>query len=305
MDVKSAFLNGKLKEEVYAKQPHGFESSEFPDYVYKLDKALYGLKQAPREWYETLFTFLIQNKFARGIIDNISFIYKSKGDVLLAQLYQSNPKESHLTAVKRILRYLKGSCQILSGKLVCWSAKKQQSVAMSLTKAEYLTAAGCFGSIIWMKSQLSDYDIHYKMAPIFCDNTNAIAISNNPVLSRNYSSTELVNSIQQLLAYNLITGTEVDIGEIIYNDFVTKLLSKSRLKYVSYPRFVSCALQVLPGPDYTQDKKFRFLPLLGIKCTRHSHCQVKCSHWQYKFPLPVKVVATAKRLEMPRSLHCY
>ncbi|GJW26370.1 retrovirus-related pol polyprotein from transposon TNT 1-94 [Tanacetum coccineum] len=87
MDVKSAFLNGKLKEEVYVKQPHGFESNEFPDYVCKLDKALYGLKQAPRAWYETLFTFLIHNKFVRGIIDNTLFILKTKGYVLLVQVY--------------------------------------------------------------------------------------------------------------------------------------------------------------------------------------------------------------------------
>nr|GEW87663.1 hypothetical protein [Tanacetum cinerariifolium] len=76
------------------------------------------------------------------------------------------------------------------------------------------------------------------------------------VLGGNYSSTEQVNSIQQLFSYSLITGTEVDIWEIIYSDLVTKLLNKSRLKYVSYPRFISCALQVLLGLDYTQDKKF-------------------------------------------------
>ncbi|GKF83973.1 retrovirus-related pol polyprotein from transposon TNT 1-94, partial [Tanacetum coccineum] len=87
IDVKSAFLNGKLKEEVYVKQPPDFESSEFPDYVCKLNKALYGLKQAPRAWYKTLSTFLIQNKFTRGRIDNILFIYKSNGDVLLVQVY--------------------------------------------------------------------------------------------------------------------------------------------------------------------------------------------------------------------------
>ncbi|GJS97838.1 hypothetical protein Tco_0804806 [Tanacetum coccineum] len=69
----------------------------------------------------------------------------------------------------------------------------------------------------------------------------------NQVLDGNYSSTEQVNSIQQLLAYSLIIGVEVDIGEIIYSDLVTKLLNKSRLKYVSYPRFISCALQVLLG----------------------------------------------------------
>ncbi|GJX18704.1 retrovirus-related pol polyprotein from transposon TNT 1-94 [Tanacetum coccineum] len=62
MDVKSAFLNGKLKEEVYVKQPLGFESSEFPNHVCKLDKALYGLKQAPRAWYETFLTFLTEHK---------------------------------------------------------------------------------------------------------------------------------------------------------------------------------------------------------------------------------------------------
>nr|GEX25985.1 retrovirus-related Pol polyprotein from transposon TNT 1-94 [Tanacetum cinerariifolium] len=67
--------------------PPGFESSEFPDYVCKLDKALYGLKQAPRSWYETLSTFLIQNKFTKGRIDNTLFIYKSEGDVLFIQVY--------------------------------------------------------------------------------------------------------------------------------------------------------------------------------------------------------------------------
>ncbi|GJX81460.1 retrovirus-related pol polyprotein from transposon TNT 1-94 [Tanacetum coccineum] len=63
MDVKSAFLNGKLKEEVYVKQLPGFKSNEFPNHVCKLDKALYGLKQDPRAWYESLSTFLTEHKF--------------------------------------------------------------------------------------------------------------------------------------------------------------------------------------------------------------------------------------------------
>jgi hypothetical protein len=58
MDVKSAFLNGPIKEEVYVEQPPGFEDSEYPNHVYKLSKALYGLKQAPRAWYECLRDFL-------------------------------------------------------------------------------------------------------------------------------------------------------------------------------------------------------------------------------------------------------
>ncbi|GJV24741.1 retrovirus-related pol polyprotein from transposon TNT 1-94 [Tanacetum coccineum] len=87
MDVKSAFLNGKLKEKVYVKQPPGFESNEFPNHVCKLDKAIYGLKQAPRAWYETLSTFLTKHKFVRGKIDNTLIIYKTQTDVILVQIY--------------------------------------------------------------------------------------------------------------------------------------------------------------------------------------------------------------------------
>ena len=156
------------------------------------------------------------------MIGSLMYLTATRPDIqfstVLCARYQSCPKESHVTAVKRILRYLRGTpslglyypkcsgfdlkgysdsdyagcnmdrkstsgaCQILGNKLVCWSAKKQQSVAMSSAEAEYVAAAGCCASILWMKSQLSDYDIHYKMVPIFCDNTSAIAISNNPVL---------------------------------------------------------------------------------------------------------------------------
>ncbi|GJS02837.1 hypothetical protein Tco_0319345 [Tanacetum coccineum] len=80
------------------------------------------------------------------------------------------------------------------------------------------------------------------------------------VLDENYSSTEQVNSIQQLIAYCLITRTKVDIWEIIYSDLITRLTNKSRHKYVSYPRFVSCALEVLLGTEYAQDEKFGNLP---------------------------------------------
>ncbi|KAK8944151.1 hypothetical protein KSP39_PZI008078 [Platanthera zijinensis] len=87
MDVKSAFLNGDLKEEVYVEQPSGFVDPLKPDSVYKLRKALYGLKQAPRAWYETLTTFLIENKFSRGKIDKTLFLRESKGKIILVQIY--------------------------------------------------------------------------------------------------------------------------------------------------------------------------------------------------------------------------
>nr|GFB77011.1 copia protein [Tanacetum cinerariifolium] len=87
MDVKSAFLYGTIKEEVYVSQPLGFVDSEFPNRVYKVEKALYGLHQAPRAWYETLSTYLLDNGFRRGIIDKTLFIKKIKDDILLVQVY--------------------------------------------------------------------------------------------------------------------------------------------------------------------------------------------------------------------------
>ncbi|GJS70836.1 putative ribonuclease H-like domain-containing protein [Tanacetum coccineum] len=87
MDVKSAFLYGKIEKEVYVCQPPGFEDPDFPDRVYKVEKALYGLHQAPRAWYETLSNYLLENRFQRGQIDKTLFIKKDKGDILLVQVY--------------------------------------------------------------------------------------------------------------------------------------------------------------------------------------------------------------------------
>ncbi|GJZ00055.1 retrovirus-related pol polyprotein from transposon TNT 1-94 [Tanacetum coccineum] len=87
MDVKSAFLYGKIEEEVYVCQPPGFEDPDFPDRVYKVEKALYGLHQAPRAWYETLSTYLLDNGFQRRKINKTLFIKRHKGNILLVQVY--------------------------------------------------------------------------------------------------------------------------------------------------------------------------------------------------------------------------
>nr|GEY01766.1 uncharacterized mitochondrial protein AtMg00810-like [Tanacetum cinerariifolium] len=221
MDVKCALLNRKTSEEVYVQQPLRFESSEYPNHVCKLDKALYGLKQASRAWY------------------------------------QANPTESHLVAVKRIFRYLKGTpnlglcypkgsgfdlkaysdsdyvgynlvrkstsggCQTLGGKLVCWSAKKQISVALSSAEAEYEAAAGCCAQVLWIKSELDDYDVLYSKVPIFYDNTSAIVISNNPVL---HSRTKHIDI--RIHIFTTITTTYTIIKEVKEeNKTITFLLS--------------------------------------------------------------------------------
>nr|GEY59389.1 hypothetical protein [Tanacetum cinerariifolium] len=87
MDVKSEFLYGTIEEEVYVCQPPGFEDPENPDKVYKVVKALYGLHQAPRAWYEILATYLRENRFQKGTIDQTLFIKKQQKDILLVQIY--------------------------------------------------------------------------------------------------------------------------------------------------------------------------------------------------------------------------
>ena len=87
MDVKSAFLNGPLHEEVYVKQPPGFEDLNFPNHVYKLDKALYGLKQAPRAWYEHIKELLVDRGFDVGLVDPTLFTKRVNGELFVCQLY--------------------------------------------------------------------------------------------------------------------------------------------------------------------------------------------------------------------------
>jgi hypothetical protein len=309
MDVKSAFLNGPIKEEVYVEQPSGFEDEEYPNHVYKLHKAFYGLKQAPRAWYECLRDFLIDNGFRIGKADSTLFIRRVDIDIFICQIYvddiifgstnqsfcdefskimtdrfeismmgelnlflgfqikqlkdgmfisqikythdllkkfgmdkvkpiktpmringhidldmggkpvdqklyrsmiafllylcasrpdiilsvcmcarfQAAPKECHLRAVKRIMRYLvltpylghwypKGAhfeligysdadyarckvdrkstsrtCQFLGRSLLCWSFKKQNSVALSTAEVEYGAAGSCCAQLLWMR----------------------------------------------------------------------------------------------------------------------------------------------------------
>ncbi|GJS39573.1 retrovirus-related pol polyprotein from transposon TNT 1-94 [Tanacetum coccineum] len=87
MDVKTAFLNGNLREEVYVSQPDGFVDKDNPNHVYKLKKALYGLKQAPHTWYDMLSSFLISQDFSKGSVDPTLFIHREGKELLLVQIY--------------------------------------------------------------------------------------------------------------------------------------------------------------------------------------------------------------------------
>ncbi|GJX07343.1 putative ribonuclease H-like domain-containing protein [Tanacetum coccineum] len=243
MDVKSAFLYGKIEEEFYVCQPLGFEDPEFHDRVYKVEKALYGLHQAPRAWYETLSTYLLDNGFQKGKIDKTLFIKRVKGDILLVQVYVDDiifgstkkslctefeklmhkkfqmsciastpmetskslmkdenaedvdvtPKVSHLHAMKRIFRFLKGQpklglwksttrgCLFLGRRLISWQCKKQTVVANSTTEAKYVAASSCCGHVLWIQNQLLDYGYNFMNTKIFIDNESTICIVKNPV----------------------------------------------------------------------------------------------------------------------------
>ncbi|WVZ76309.1 hypothetical protein U9M48_024295 [Paspalum notatum var. saurae] len=162
-----------------------------------------------------------QKKF-RGMIGSLLYLTATRPDiqfaVCLCALYQASPRTSHRQAVKRIFRYLKftpelglwyssGSslslrrfldadhagcridrkstsctCQLLGTSLVSWSSRKQASVALSTTEAEYVAAASCCSQLLWMKATLSDFGLRFGKIPLLVDSTSAISIAKNPVL---------------------------------------------------------------------------------------------------------------------------
>nr|GEZ07508.1 uncharacterized mitochondrial protein AtMg00810-like [Tanacetum cinerariifolium] len=188
MDVKSAFLYGTIEEEVYVCQLPRFEDLDYPDKVYKVVQELYGLHQAPRAW---------------SMIGSLMYLTSSRPDIMFAVCgcarFQVTLKASHLHAVKRIFRYLKGKphlglwypkdlpfnlvaltdsdyagasldrksttggCQFLGCRLISWQCKKQTVVATSSTEAEYVAAASCYAQVLWIQNQLLDYSVKLKL----------------------------------------------------------------------------------------------------------------------------------------------
>ncbi|GKC10970.1 retrovirus-related pol polyprotein from transposon TNT 1-94 [Tanacetum coccineum] len=180
MDVKTAFLNGELKEEVYVSQPERFVDQDNPSHVYKLKKALYGLKQAPCAWYSMLSSFLISQHFSKGAVDPTLFTRQTGNDLLLGTinmgLWYLKDTDMSLTAYadanhvgcQDTRRSTSGSTQFLGDKLVSWSSKKQKSIAISSTEAEYIALSGCCAQILWMRSQLTDYGFQFNKIPLYC-----------------------------------------------------------------------------------------------------------------------------------------
>nr|GEY93385.1 hypothetical protein [Tanacetum cinerariifolium] len=101
MDVKTAFLNGNLREDVYVSQPNGFVDPDNLNHVYKLKKALYGLKQAPHAWYDMLSSFLLSQDFSKGSVDPTLFIRKNSNDFSCPRGISINQSEYALESLKK------------------------------------------------------------------------------------------------------------------------------------------------------------------------------------------------------------
>nr|GEY27406.1 retrovirus-related Pol polyprotein from transposon TNT 1-94 [Tanacetum cinerariifolium] len=206
MDVKTAFLLGTLKEDVYVYQPESLIDADHPSHVYKLKKALYGLKQAPRAWYNELSTFLLQNHFFKGIIDPTLFIRRFFDVILVVQVYvddiifgsthprpdivhatclcarhQAKPTEKHLKEVKRIFCYFRGT--VNTG---LWYTKDSGFELTRFSDADYAGCKDTFkstsgGAQFLGEKLLTNYGFHFNKIPIYCDSKSAVAISCNPV----------------------------------------------------------------------------------------------------------------------------
>uniref|UniRef100_A0A0A9CKP0 Reverse transcriptase Ty1/copia-type domain-containing protein n=1 Tax=Arundo donax TaxID=35708 RepID=A0A0A9CKP0_ARUDO len=210
----------------------------------------------------------VDQKVYRSIIGSLLYLCVSRPDIMLSVCmctrFQAAPKECHLVAVKRILRYLihtptlglwypkgssfdligysdadyagckvdrkstSGTCQFLGRSLVSWSSKKQNSVALSTAEAEYIAAGSCCAQLLWMKQTLRDYGCEMSKIPLLCDNESAIKIANNPV---QHSRTKHIDIRHHFLRDHSTKG-DIDIHHVRTDkqlaDIFTKPLDERR-----------------------------------------------------------------------------
>nr|GEY78938.1 hypothetical protein [Tanacetum cinerariifolium] len=253
MDVKTAFLYGPLKEEVYVNQPDGFVDPYHLDKVYRLKKALYGLKQAPRAWYDELSNFLVSKGFSKGSIDPTLFITKHRGDILLVQIYVDDIifDSTNTNLSKRFEKLMHSNFEMsMMGELKFFlGIQIHQSLhGIFINQAKYaqeilikhgMTSCDSVGTPMATKhldADLSgtpiDQTKYRSMVGALMYLTATIAISCNPV---QHSRTKHIDvryhfikeKVEKGIVELFFVGTEYQLA-----DLFTKALPEERFKYV-------------------------------------------------------------------------
>ncbi|GJZ28890.1 ribonuclease H-like domain-containing protein [Tanacetum coccineum] len=246
---RNAFLHGDLSETFYMHQPSGFQDPVHPDYVCLLQRSLYGLKQAPRAWFQRFASYITRVGFHHSRCDSSLFIYRQGTytsylllyvddivltassetllqDVLISVyflwsttgLYSHDPWKPHFSAIKRILRYVRGTldhalqlfssfttslvgysdadwagclttrrstsgyCVFLGNNLLNWSSKHQLTLSRSSAEAEYHGIANAVAETCWLRNLLRELHTPLSSATlVYCDNVSAVYLSSNPV----------------------------------------------------------------------------------------------------------------------------
>jgi hypothetical protein len=201
-------------------------------------------------------------KLYRSMIGSLLYLTTSRPDIMfsvcMCARFQAMPKECHLTVVKRIMRYLKYSpniglwypkgaqfelvgfsnsdyagckvdrkstssgCQLLECSLVSWLSKKHNSVALSTTEAEYISAGSCHAQLLWMKQTLIDYGVKLNEIPLLYDNESAIKIANNPV---QHSRTKHIDIRHHFLRDHVSKG-DIKIDGVSIDDQLADIFTK-------------------------------------------------------------------------------
>eukprot|EP00253_Pinus_taeda_P030293 PITA_30293 len=209
MDVKIAFLNGVIEEEVYIEQPEGFEVFSSESHVCRLKRALYGLKQAPRAWYLRIDNYFTGLGFS-----------KSEADPNLYQIVVEDRKSTS------------GGVFSIGSTTISWYSREQRSVALSSAEVEYMASILAACEAIWMRNILFGLFIsHLDPTVIYCDNQSCIKLSANPVFHdrskhidiRYHHIRDCVQRRIMLLSYIPTEDRDADI--------LTKALTRGKFEY--------------------------------------------------------------------------
>ncbi|GJV22555.1 hypothetical protein Tco_1371575 [Tanacetum coccineum] len=233
----------------------------------------------------------------RSIIGSLMYLTSSRPDIMFAVCacarYQVNPKVSHLHAVKRIFRYLKGQpklglwyikdspfdlvaytdsdyagasldkksttggCQFLGSRLISWQCQKQTVVANSITEAKYAAASSCCGQVLWIQNQLLDYGYNFLHTKIFIDNNNTICIIKNPVF---YSKTKHIE-IRHHFIRDCSEKKLIQMVKIHTDKNVADLLTKA----------FDNGIRVIAGDSKLMLLGINLLLLGKVNAARHNH----------------------------------